>query len=154
MLFIFDTLCLSFPIVVSLHYLDFIKLLCFLTCFDKSKVLYVFVIMLDLTKIWNDFMIGYPIEGLWWIEYIELYFYFREFMSCFQMKICWIFGRFSKVRTILLACCHTGLGIHFSNGFWYQCMPYGFLRGVSRNRDSLKDTRWLLCARPLGRCIT
>ena len=42
-----------------------------------------------------------------------------------------------------MSCCHTGLGIRFSNGFWYRCMPCKFLEGVLGNRGPLKDTRRL-----------
>ena len=82
----------------------------------------------------------------WWILVDWVYwtvFYFRKFTSYFQKELCQNFDRFFKVRIILLSCCHIDLGTHFSNGFWYWCMPCGFLGGVLENRDLLKDTRRL-----------
>ena len=84
---------------------------------------------------------------------IELCFLFRGLMSYFQTELYQIFGRFFGVKILWISCCHKGLSIRFSNGFWFWCMPCGFLKGVPRNRGPLKDARWLPRIRPSGQGV-
>ena len=53
------------------------------------------------------------------------------------MEFCRIFDRFFEVKIFCISCCHTSLSIHFLNGFWYRCMPCGFLKGVTGNMSHL-----------------
>ena len=119
-----------------------------------------------IVLLWN----GFDILILWccwwfmrWLDiskrivdfiFIEMCFLFKGFRYCVQTELCRIFGKFFRVRIFWILGCHTGLGTRFSNKFWYQCIPYEFLKGVSGNRSPPKDTRWLPRVWLSGRGVT
>ena len=130
-----------------LFYFDFVTVM-FSDMSTESEVSYVLMIVYIWSNVWisHDKICG-------WLDY-KLRFLYRVSRSCFKTKLCRVFDRFLGVKKFLMSCCHLGLIIRFSNWFWFWCMLCGFLRGVSENRDSLKDTRRLSRLRPLGRSVT
>ena len=133
---------------------EFVKLFSFLTCFDGMKLFlcfrdYVgFDDVLNLYHVWISH--GRIVDDLvYWTIFL-----FKGFISIFQIELYRIFDRYSGVRISWILCCHTGLGICFSNGFWYWCMSYEFLRGVLKNRGPLKDKQRLPHVRLPGRDVT
>ena len=116
---------------------------------------YVFVITSSMMMIIDDTMLGYPMVGFMVVIGYWTVFLSGGFLSYFQTKLCRIFDRCPSdgLSLIIILICRS-LGFHFSNRFWYWCMTYEFLRGISRNRDPPKDMRWLLYIRPSGQGVT
>ena len=116
----------------------------------------IILMFLWLWRVWWCFelisCLDIPMRDCGWFGLLN-YISFQGFMFCFQTKLYRIFDKYSSVRIFWISCYHTGLNIHFSNGFWYQCMLCGFLRGVSRNRSPFKDTRRLPHVQPLGQGV-
>ena len=102
---------------------------------------YVFVIISGLIKFWIDIMFGYPMEGLWMIWFIELYFFSGGLCPVFKQNSTKFSIDVHMFKVFWISCCHTGLGIRFSNEFWYQCMLCRFLGCAPRNWSPLKDKR-------------